>query len=115
MKIRTVQSAVVSPYKVGEKSDKEGFSQNQRDAQDRQTSEEPEVEVTDEKVSQAIDAFGAELKEREGGLHAEQVGSGPGLRVVLKDGSGRVIRQLSGQDFLKMRQAVSLRILDQKF
>ena len=52
------------------------------------------------------------------GLNAELQGAGPGLRVTLKDGSGAVIRQFTGEEFLRLREAAQGvgrgRILDKK-
>ena len=48
-------------------------------------------------------------------------GRGPGLKVILKDSQGGIVRQLSGEEFLRLRQGSSTeprmrgKILDQKF
>ncbi len=80
-----------------------------------------ELEEEEKKLSQALEDFEAESQEQSHGLHASVLGSGPGLKVVLKDPSGKVIRQLSSQEFLKIRESshphekAAGKILDQKF
>lgn len=55
------------------------------------------------------------------GLSAEAEGKGPGLKVVLKDPNGGVIRHFTGDEFVKLRESllhetkVRGKILDQKF
>ena len=54
------------------------------------------------------------------GLDASVSGQGPGLKVTLKDVNGSVVRQFTGEEFLKLRQASRRdgtqrgKILDQK-
>ena len=76
-------------------------------------------DVSDEKVGVAIEAFRRDGQAQAHGLSAEMVGKGPGLRVTLKDGSGAIVRQFTGEEFLKLREATALgrpsgKILDQK-
>ena len=78
------------------------------------------MEVTDETVAHAIDAFQADAQTQSSGITADQFGEGPGLKVVFKDAKGQVLKQLSGEEFLKLREKVSSelkapgKILDQK-
>jgi pyruvate/2-oxoglutarate dehydrogenase complex dihydrolipoamide acyltransferase (E2) component len=77
------------------------------------------IEVTDEVVNAAMATFQADQQTKAQGIAAEVQGTGPGLRVVLKDGAGTTIRNLSGEEFLRLREAtnavrVSGKILDQK-
>jgi hypothetical protein len=80
----------------------------------------PVFEVTDEAISAAILAFRSDNQAQTQGIEAEKQGEGPGLRVILKDGTGAIIRQLTGEEFLRLREAasqdgrVSGKILDQK-
>jgi hypothetical protein len=103
-----------------EPGDGGGNSPGQQNEQRNSEKEKaPEVlEVSDEKVGQAIEAFGRDTQAQASGLSAELNGKGPGLRVVLKDGSGAVLRQFTGEEFLKLREAAtqgrSGRLLDQK-
>jgi hypothetical protein len=77
----------------------------------------PEViEVTDERLDEAVLAFQKDSQAQGQGIAAEKA---PGLKVVLKDGAGSVIRLFSGEEFIKMREAiqdgrVSGKIIDQK-
>jgi hypothetical protein len=83
--------------------------------------EEAKREASPEEIGQAIALFETDAKAREAGLKAESIGSGPGLKVVLRDGQGAVVRQFTGAEFLKLREAASKdprtrgKILDQKF
>jgi hypothetical protein len=78
---------------------------------------EPEViQVTDERLDQAVLAFQRDSQAKGQGIAAEKA---PGLKVVLKDGTGSIIRLFSGEEFLKMHEAiqdgrVSGKIIDQK-
>jgi hypothetical protein len=73
-----------------------------------------------EKVKQALSAFSSDTQALANGLTASVTGSGPGLKVILRDGTGAVIRQFTGEEFLRMREAASQdgrnrgKILDQK-
>jgi hypothetical protein len=85
---------------VREKSEKEsgGDRQNPKDQAP------PRVfEVTEEKVEQAMSNFLTDSETKYSGLLASLEGKGPGLRVILKDGTGTVIRQFTGEEFLKLR------------
>lgn len=72
-------------------------------------------------VEKALGAFGADLQAQASGLSAGVEGKGPGLKVVLRDAGGSVVRQFTGDEFLRLREASSKdhrsrgRILDQKF
>ena len=63
-----------------------------------------EVPVTDADVGKAVEHFAADTQTQATGLSAQVEGHGPGLRVVLKDRTGQVIRQLTGEEFVKMRE-----------
>lgn len=90
------------------------YEQNKKDQEKKQ-----EFEATIENVQKAIDEFTANQTNQDHGISATQEGNGPGLRVTLKDASGGVLRSVSGEEFLKLREAISSgsksgRILDQK-
>ena len=78
--------------------------------------------VDEKNVQEAIEGFSKDIHADSNGLKATASGQGPGLKVILKDGSGAVIRQWSGEEFLKLRKAASNdsgdpkrgKILDQK-
>ena len=69
-------------------------------------------------VERAVEDFEKEARSQQHGLHAWFT---PGLRVVLSDVNGNVIRQLGAQEFLQLRQAGSGdtrgrgKLLDQKY
>jgi hypothetical protein len=100
------------------------YQQNRREKQKQskgysiaQNTAEPEVViVTDERLDEAVLAFQKDNQAKGQGIAAEKA---PGLKVVLKDGAGSVIRLFSGEDFIKMHEAiqdgrVSGKIIDQK-
>jgi hypothetical protein len=109
-----------SVHEKKESGDNGSQSGNQHQQNQEKSEENPEVfEVSELKVGAAIDAFRADAQAQANGLNAQAQGQGPGLRVILKDGSGAVVRQFTGEEFLKLRQAVSDgrvrgKILDQK-
>ena len=109
--------------KVSEKQDHGGTSQQKDQRQnpdDSKKEKEVHVDSNLQSVAHAIEEFSADKHAQANGLSAAMVGAGPGLKVVLKDGSGAIIRQLSGEEFLKLRETVTKdsskrgKILDQK-
>ncbi len=78
------------------------------------------IEVTDEKVKLAVEAFGSDAHAKSNGLAASVTGQGPGMRVVLRDRSGATLRQFTGEEFLKLRASATQdtgrrgKLLDQK-
>jgi hypothetical protein len=64
-----------------------------------------DAEEASAKISSAVDSFGADTATVANGLSAEVVGQGPGLRVTLKDGRGAVVRQFTGEEFVRLREA----------
>ena len=95
-----------------------------KQAKNSDEARDPEViDVTNNKVLDAIEGFKRDIDADQNGLNAVPQGHGPGLRVLLKDGKGTVIRQWTGEEFLKLREAAgqsqekepgSGKILDQK-
>ena len=78
-----------------------------------------EIQVTDETVNAAMLTLQSDQQTRAQGIEAEVQGTGPGLKIVLKDGSGATIRSLSGEEFLRLREAthdvrIAGKIIDQK-
>lgn len=109
--------------RVNEKpNDKQGgagsnaFERHQSKKDDKK---EESAEPTLEAVEAAIETFAGDEVNLDHGITASAEGTGPGLKVVLKDGSGGVLRAVSGEEFLKLREAVIMgkksgRIIDQK-
>jgi len=123
MKINTYSGNVVQMFdRVGGASaDKHGgagsnaYEQNKKKKDD----EKGEFEATVENIQKAIDDFSTNESNSTRGITASQEGNGPGLKVILKDSSGGILRSVSGEEFLKLREATktgakSGRILDQK-
>jgi uncharacterized protein YlxW (UPF0749 family) len=81
---------------------------------------EPEMVASSESIDLAVEAFQSDSQTQARGLNASVEGTGPGLKIVLKDGTGSVLRRFSGEEFLRMREATSKdgrirgKILDQK-
>ena len=119
MKVNTFAPITQVLNKVTDKNDKQGGAgQNAYERQKKEEKQE-EVPVTAEEVQAAIETFSGDETNLTHGITASAQGTGPGLKVVLKDGSGGVLRAVSGEEFLKLREAVtngkkSGRIIDQK-
>jgi hypothetical protein len=102
----------------GKPGDKQGGAG--QNAYERQQKKEQRQEEPDEReFLQAVETYAADPTNLENGITATPEGQGPGLRVVLKDAHGGVLRNVSGDEFLKLREAVrngarSGRLLDQK-
>lgn len=109
---------------IGKIQDRNGSGQNPNQPQQDQKKKEEKketIEVTDEKVQAALRDFNQETSINTAGLSAEIQGRGPGMRVMLKDGSGAFVRVFTGEEFLKLRETAKAeagnrgRLLDRKF
>jgi hypothetical protein len=109
LKINPVSDALRYLAQVQKKDDGQSRQQKQeKNPKKDQNAEEPDfAEISDEAVSAAIDAFGGDTRATSSGLSVVSAGSGPGLRVILKDGSGAVVRQFTGEEFIRLREAVA--------
>lgn len=58
-------------------------------------------------IDEALESFKTDASAMEHGLSAEVNGSGPGLKISVKDCNGTTVRQFSGEEFLKLRDAAS--------
>lgn len=71
-----------------------------------------------EQVGSAVDALAQDLASSDIDLNASMEGKGPGLRVTLKDGRGAIVRQFTGEEFIRLREAAQGatrgRLLDKK-
>ena len=134
MKIGPLTNLITYPQFVREKQDggnsgaeyfKENSKKNPKDKDSGKTLEEAssneDVEPsTAQSVGRAVIEFLADKQTLSNGLSAVVEGQGPGLKVVLKDQNGEIVRQLSGEEFLRLRKGVSKeaplpgKILDQK-
>lgn len=121
MKITAIPEFFRFTNRVHEKPDGQSPQGQGNPDPGKQSKDEDEREASPEAIGQAIANFESDAKAREAGLKAESIGSGPGLKVVLRDGQGAVVRQFTGAEFLKLREAASKdprtrgKILDQKF
>jgi uncharacterized FlaG/YvyC family protein len=125
VKVQGLQKILGYPISVREKKE-DGHSQQEKNHHkqgqnsDQPSQQESELEATPEKVDQAVEAFQTDLDAQAKGLSASVSGQGPGLKVVLKDEAGSVVRQFTGEEFLRLREAASQdhrvrgKILDQK-
>jgi hypothetical protein len=122
VKITRVPETIRSTERVNDKENASGQGRGQnREERNPEQQKEPETfQITEVKVENAVDAFQKDDQARVSGLQASMIGQGPGLRVILKDGSGAIVRQFTGEEFVKLREAVSKdgrargKILDQK-
>lgn len=110
----------ISTRVMSASNDKQGGAgQNAYERQQKKDGDEKEFEATIEEVTAAVEKFAGDEAALAAGITAQPQGSGPGLRVVLKDSAGGILRSVTGEEFLKLRQAAnsgqkSGRILDQK-
>lgn len=66
----------------------------------------PKVSVVDpEQVQAAMDAFSEDEQAVAAGLKVErEPGAGPGLKIIVRDGTGAVLRRFSGEEFVRLRE-----------
>jgi hypothetical protein len=110
----------ISARVLDKPTDKQGGAGQQAyERQQKNDQNDQEFEATIEEVNAAIEKFAGDEATLTAGITAQSQGTGPGLRVLLKDPTGGVLRSVSGEEFLKLREAVSSgrksgRLLDQK-
>lgn len=98
-----------------------GYRKQKENSRDDRNSEKEFFEFTEENLEKAVRDFGEDVQTQANGLIASAEGHGPGLRVVVKGSDGSVIRQFTGEEFLRLRESVNKvrtgtgKILDQKF
>ena len=100
------------------------YDPNQTQKDDRQKDSEQnsnEGQKNDPKaLSQALDGFKADPQNQASGLTATLEESGSGLKVVVRDCNGILLRQFSAEEFLRLRATAATdshhrgKILDQK-
>ncbi len=105
--------------------DKEGRQSSQQQKQDSQKKDQPpeqkvSAQLKKEHLQQTIEEWKTDIQNHQHPLQISQIGQGPGLKIVLKNASGSVIRELSGEEFIKLRETAQQdhkqrgKILDQK-
>lgn len=120
LKVQPQSFAFAQLERVRKNDDAPGKERRERGSSNSENErKKDEKEVFDlERLSQAIDDFGTDPNTQIHGLNASQEGRGPGLRVTLKDGSGAIVRQFTGEEFLRLREAAATpargRLLDKK-
>jgi uncharacterized FlaG/YvyC family protein len=122
MKIAPVIDAITFSGRIqkkdGENQRERRGGQNPQEKKD-ESSEENQAE-TQQNFEASVESFKNDPQTRASGLSVSTQGSGPGLRVILKDQQGAVIRQISGEEFVKLREEVAKssatrgKILDRK-
>ena len=121
MKIQSMNGTFGYSPQVREKNDGESAKQDSSHQQEQSNPDESGKKASPERVNEAIESFQTDSLALAHGLSASVEGHGPGLKVVLKDGSGSVVRQFTGEEFLKLREAAAKdvgsrgKILDRKF
>jgi hypothetical protein len=93
------------------------FERHKKKEEEKERDQNFEASIED--VEAAVDGFSGDKMNSNHGISASTEGAGPGLRVVLKDASGGVLRSVSGEEFLRLREAAhsgakSGRLLDRK-
>jgi hypothetical protein len=110
---------------VSSKDDAQPRDEQRRQPRQQYPQNKKPSDLTDkelaEEIEKAVGSFAADEQTRASGLSATAEGTGPGLRIVLKDSSGSVVRQFTGEEFLDLRKASGKdsrargKILDQKY
>lgn len=89
----------------------------EKEKKDESSQEEPK-KFDPSEVSEAALKFSEDAHSGPDGLKARVEGVGPGLRVTLRDGQGAVVRQLTGEEFMRLKEAsqgqARGRLLDKK-
>lgn len=101
-------------------SEKQDSSRHDSDPGHQSPQQESDPQVVEEKVKNAIASFAEDTQTQAAGLSVSAEGQGVGLKVVLKDRAGQVLRAMSGEEFLRLRTRSGKdtqargKILDQK-
>jgi hypothetical protein len=127
MKINPKFETLQYPLRVREKTDSPSNQQKQNSDPEREPQGSPEnpeefngEDLHPERLGKALESFKVDQQAQSNGLEAKIEGTGPGLKVVLKDSAGGVIRQFTGQEFVQLREISSKggqtrgKILDRK-
>jgi len=120
MKISSIPFAPAAVERVRRRDDAADREQRRENPDQREPKKDgsSEEKFDVEQLTREIDSFTNENSSQAYGLNARMEGSGPGLRVTLKDGSGAVIRQFTGEEFLQLREAAQAtgrgKLLDKK-
>ncbi|MBC7690412.1 MAG: hypothetical protein H7222_01475 [Methylotenera sp.] len=121
MKVIPLTAAIHSFTRTTKDRDPGGGAYEQQKKKKPEDEKEEEQKKADPfEVAAAAASFGQDAQSQANGLNAEVENTRLGLKVVLKDGRGAVVKQMSGEEFLKLRQETSQdgrvrgKLLDQK-
>ena len=95
-------------------------NQTRKDNQDDSKKHEQPEKFDQKLIDEAVASFQTDSTTQAHGLSAVVEGTGPGLKVHVKDCNGTTLRQFSGEEFLRIRGVTSKdpsprgKILDQK-
>ncbi len=104
-----------------EQQDKKNSDGNQPEHEGAQQAAVLTPEQERQAVERAVTEFETEAQSQQHGLKASISGNTPGLRVVLSDVNGNIIRQFEGQEFVRLRSSGTRdtrgrgKLLDQKY
>lgn len=124
--VSPLNAAVESLNQLREKRDGSRQQQGGQTGQEKKQQDSGEQELSSdemkEKLTSAVESFSSDAQAKANGLSASLAeNAGPGLKIVLKDISGNVVRQFTGEEFLKLRGTSAGtfpkrgKILDQKY
>jgi len=107
-----VSDSGVYLQKVREKSEKDEFSQhdnnqntpNKKNKDSKENDSSFKKQINLKTIEGELKQFTEDQQIQNADIHTSINGSGPGLRVVLKDGKGAVIRQFTGEEFIELRK-----------
>jgi uncharacterized FlaG/YvyC family protein len=101
--VREKQEGAQGGYSRSSGDQKKKESEHQQEMSDSNFEDE---NPSQEKMSEAVKEFSSDSQAQLNGLSASLEGSGPGLKVILKDGTGQVVRQFTGPEFVQLRNSV---------
>jgi hypothetical protein len=103
MKINRISDFFDPLLRAVRKDKDQGSSGYQQHQDQNRKKKNEEIELTDAELQDAVQVFAKDPESLKNGLSASVEGTGPGLRVTLKDGTGVTIRHLTGEEFVKLR------------
>ncbi len=80
---------------------------NESDAKDPNEPDSEKEYASEAELQAAVGEFTQEAGAAAPELQTQVSGQGPGLRVVLRDGRGAIVRQFTGEEFLRLREAAA--------
>ena len=111
MKIAPLLELVRFTERVQEKADGRARRDSEHRNPNQQEQEQGKEAPDPQQVERAIQEFSSDPNALSNGLSVTSTGNGPGLRVVLKDRTGSVLRQFTGEEFLRLREAAAKDVL----